>query len=37
MKKIIQISFLLGFVPFAYAGPKLAKDLPAANSNDDLP
>src|SRR5712664_3422320 len=33
MKKIFQVSFLLAFVPFAYAGPKLAKDLPGANSN----
>jgi serine protease AprX len=33
MKQFIQISFLLGFVDLAFAGPKLAKDLPPANSS----
>ena len=32
MKKFIQITFLLGFTPLAFAGPKLARDLPPANS-----
>src|SRR5260370_32766834 len=33
MKSFIQITFLLGFAPLAFAGSKLASDLPPATSN----
>src|SRR5260370_4797350 len=33
MKTFIQITFLLGFAPLAFAGSKLASDLPPATSN----
>ena len=33
MKKLIQLTFLLGFTGLALAGSKLAQDLPPANSN----